>query len=249
MAKREKKSMKKEKVQKKVETKGTDLDEDINLYFEKAKNYLKKIDNGYWVVLGIVLAIIIIVSLSLYYIKVSNNFTYQGVEFKKTYFGKIPFYSAQIPVINSQGKVVSITNIDFRGNPKDLNDVSYAIQGPIKFVKNKIVYAVYDKDLEICEFNGVAATDLGEFLGVLGLNRTGAVNDVEHKVNSSLVYANCENNPNNTVILLKSGEENSIKQTAQNCYVLTSKDCDVLKVIERFKLEVLKDYLGRFVKV
>jgi hypothetical protein len=59
----------------------------------------------------------------------------------------------------------------------------------------------------------------------------------------NMTYATCETNPDNTVIVIENGEETRIDQLSNNCYHISSKDCDILKALEKFELQVLEDYV------
>ena len=49
----------------------------------------------------------------------------------------------------------------------------------------------------------------------------------------------------NTVIILKDGAETKIEQTANNCYEISFANCEVLKAVERFELQVMSEYVGK----
>jgi len=172
----------------------------------------------------------------------SNSFKYEGIEFDKVYMGNIAFYTAKIPVTDDYGKITRYQNIDFRNDPRTLNDLTVNTSGNITFVDNKLTYISYGL-LNQCGDNGLAATNLGLFMSLTDTKYKGAVDDSDYKNSTNSPYVNCQTHPNNTVVLIKAGNETKIEQTNTNCYELVFKDCEILKATEKFELTILEQYI------
>ena len=211
------------------------------------KSEEKNNNTSLFVVLAIAVLIILICIIAVFFRYDSNNFKYMGIEFNKNYMGQIIFYTAKIPVTNSQGIISGYHTIDFRNDPRELNNVIVNVTGNIKFIKNSIVYVSFG-EMEKCEDNGLAATNLGFFLGATDINYKGAVDDSNYINSTNVPYVNCQTHPNNTVLLIKSGNETKIEQTSDNCYELIFKECEVLKATEDFQLITLSQYIKKISK-
>lgn len=189
-----------------------------------------------------IIAILVIVFLSM---QTGNEFTYKGLMFEKTMEGKIAFYTVKVPAINSEGKITSYVKVDFRNDPRELNDVAVALTGNlIKFVAEKKVYVSIDKDMPKCNGDSILSmANLGVFLSIFKLNAEGVVNNPDYaNKTSGIMYANCETNPSNTVIMFFPGNSTEITQTKENCYNIIVSNCESLKAVEKFELQVLEQY-------
>jgi len=195
-----------------------------------------------FIVLGIAVLIILICVIAVFYRYSSNNFKYEGIEFNKNYMGNILFYTAKVPIIDSYGKISGYKEIDFRNDPRKLKDVTIDVNGDINFIKSNTVYVSYG-EMKQCGDSVLAATNLGLFLSATNIKYKGAVDDSDYINNTNVPYANCQTNPDNTVILLKEGNETKIAQTGNNCYELVFKECEILKLTEKFELIILKQYM------
>ena len=56
----------------------------------------------------------------------------------------------------------------------------------------------------------------------------------------------CYDTPLETVVVVTDGETNEINELAPNCYEIKFKECEILKVTERFTLILLEEYAKRF---
>ncbi len=68
--------------------------------------------------------------------------------------------------------------------------------------------------------------------------------DKEYAAANDVLYKRCEEE--STVILVTQGNENKITEIGETCYEIRFKDCDILKVSERFVLNILEQYGKRF---
>ena len=192
----------------------------------------------YVVVVG---ALIVLIFLGVFAaIRSSNNFTYDGIPFLKNKLGSIQLYTAQVPGID--GGTISF---DFRNDPRKLKDVKVDVNEELTFLVDRTIYVAIG-DVETCEDNGIAAAGLGIFLSGVGMkNRKSALANETFAKEMNGTYVTCATNPDNTVIIIKSGNETHVKQTSNNCYELMSTDCEVLKSLEKFEFIVLAQYMNR----
>jgi len=201
-----------------------------------------------FIVLAIALLIILICVIAVFYRYSSNNFTYAGIEFNKNYMGEIVFYTAKIPVMNNYGIISGYKEIDFRNDPRKLKNINITTNGNIKFANKDLAYVSYG-ELKQCGDSSLAATNLGIFMSITDTQYKGAIDDSDYVNNTNIPYVNCQTHPDNTVILIKSGNETKIIQTAKNCYELVFKECDILKVTEKFEIAILEQYIKTVTKV
>ena len=180
-----------------------------------------------------------------------NKFEHNGIEFQKTKLGEIIFYSTRIPLSNIQGQAIGTYSINFREDPRELEFIEVIIpDNVIDFAKGKTVYISLEADVPICEDNLIAVAGLTDFLKSFGaLSVKGAMSNASYANETGFPYVTCKNHPENTVILIKNGEETIIKKTGDNCYELMYKDCEINKVTEKFGLIILKKYMKYFEKM
>ncbi|MBM3247617.1 hypothetical protein FJZ17_03720 [Candidatus Pacearchaeota archaeon] len=173
--------------------------------------------------LGIILVVILIVAVSILYKDKGSKFTYEGIPFEKNYLGNILLYTSKISFMNSQGQVLKTMEIDFRNNPRTLEDIPVKIFD-LRLIPNINTYVV-DADVKSgCEDSGIAFINFARFLTNLELNVKGAVGNYSKSIENNVTFANCDKYPNNTVIMIKNGDKTQIEQTSVNCYLITFKD-------------------------
>jgi hypothetical protein len=207
----------------------------------------KNNNTAIFIVLGIAALIILICVIAVFYRHSSNNFKYLGIEFNKNYMKNIIFYTAKVPVIDVYGDTQAYKEIDFRNDPRKLKDIIVDVNGSVKFIKTDTVYVSYG-EIDRCGDNSLAATNLGFFLAATNMNYKGAIDDPDYVNNTNIPYVNCQTHPNNTVLLVKSGNETKIAQTGDNCYELVFKECEMLKATEKFELTILDQYMKGITK-
>lgn len=198
----------------------------------------------------VLMASIIIIIFLVPYIKqnVFNKFEYIGLDFYKTKTDNIIFYFTKIPLVNQYAFPIGDYSIYFRNNPKELENISVGIiEKKIEFQKDNIVYISIQYDAPVCDDNIVAVVGLTNFLDKFGnLKVKGAMNDAVYASNNNLDYITCKTNPNNTVILLKTGNETMISKTGRNCYELQYKECEIDRVTEKFILTIMEEYMKKY---
>jgi len=215
--------------------------EDESLFPEvNLKSLLNKIKlNKNLISLLVIIGIIILLIIAgLVYKEKSSKFTYNYIPFEKNYYGSILLYTARFNFVNNQGQVLRSMEIDFRNDPRKIKDVNVEVDS-LKLVTDAKTYVV-DNDIRPgCEDAGLAFINLARFLSNVDLDVKGAVSNSTKALETNVTLASCSKYPGNTVILVGNGEENLIKQTSENCYEITFKECDVLRTTEKFEVFVL----------
>lgn len=235
-------------VKKEVETK---KEIENNEEIEKQKELRLKQKQNKQIIWALVLMISIIIIIFLIpYIKqnVFNKFEYIGLDFYKANVEGIVFYFTEIPLINQYNFPIGDYSIYFRNDPRELENISVdIIEKKIEFQKEGIIYISIQYDAPVCEDNIVSVVGLTQFLDRFGnLKVKGAMNDAVYASNNDLDYITCKTDPNNTVILIKTGNESMISKTGRNCYELQYKDCEISKVSEKFMLTIIENYMKRY---
>jgi hypothetical protein len=191
----------------------------------------------------IIVGFILIAIIGFFAFKMPSNFTYHNLEFTKTKEGKIDFYIATLPLKNALGAQVAEMTIDFRNDPRTLKNIQVNTSDKINFVVNKKLYVSLNSPLTKCEDNGIALVNLGRFLATIGQDvKSATANNAS--ATKDFAYITCNNTPTNSVIIVQNGVENKIERKSTNCYEITAKDCDILRVIERFELQILDDAMN-----
>jgi hypothetical protein len=207
-----------------------------------------------WAVFLMVSIILIIVIVPFVNTNFVNKFDYHGLTFQKTQLGEIEFYSTKFPVVVGTGEVIGDYAVNLRNDPRELEDIEVrATYGTIDFRYYKNVdggiayYPVYvslDPEMEICDDSALAMITLSGFLGDSGLEVRSASMSEEYALENNVPYKRCEDD--STVILITQGNVNKITEIGTLCYEIRFKECDILKVTERFVLNILEQYGERF---
>jgi len=226
------------------------LGESEEIETRKTNEDIKKKQNKQiaWILfllIGLILIILLVPFINNNYL---SKFNYYNLDFQKTQLGELIFYSAKIPIINIHGNVVADYSINFRKDPRKLEEIKVDIKGDsIVFRKSKQVYITLNPDMEKCENNIIAMANLAGFLiNFAELEVEGASTDKDYAEIQDFPYVTCQTHPENTVIFINSGDENMIKQTGSNCYEIKYKDCEILEVSEKFIHVILENYMDYF---
>ena len=154
-----------------------------------------------------------------------TNFTYNGIDFKLIKEGKLYFYDATIPVIGPNSHEIGY-HLYTRNDPRKL-EKEVPFEGRINLKPILILNATDDF---VCEGYGpISVANLAKMHSILG---TKVMKDLN---------ATCDSQARYSYLLLDKGEENKITQVGEACYVATIKDCEILKVTERFIYETLTE--------
>ena len=207
-----------------------------------------------WAVFLMASIILIIVIVPFVNTNFINKFDYHGLTFQKTQLGQIEFYSTKFPVVAATGKVTGEYAVNLRNDPREIEDIEVKVgfdSIDFRYYKNEDggigyypVYISLDPLMEVCEDSSLALLTLSGFLKDSGLEVSSASMDKEYAAANDVLYKRCEEE--STVILVTQGNENKITEIGETCYEIRFKDCDILKVSERFVLNILEQYGKRF---
>jgi len=204
-----------------------------------------------WIVGLMAAIIVIIIVVPIIKHELFDKFDYMKLSFEKTITGDTIFYTTNIPVVE-QNIISGDYLIYFRNDPRELENISVEEKieddGGIKFIKKNTVYISIDPYMTSCDENSVALFVLGSFLKDFGLNVKSGFSDPDYIKSDEFPYINCEHSKSNTVIKITSGDETKIDREIGNCYVITYKDCEIQKGVEKFILLILEDYMDYFEK-
>ena len=179
-----------------------------------------------FIVIGVTFVIIMA---GIFAVNKLNNFTYNGVDFKKVKFCDtepcLILYQTSLPVIINGTHATY--NLYFRNDPRKLDNVS--MDGEINLLPNIVVNLKQDFN---CDGDGGIA--LGNLVNqfyrkLLGANVT-IVDDNSVK---------CNLNKNYLYIEIREGGTTRIIQATDSCYVLEVNNCEIMKVSEKFMIETL----------
>jgi hypothetical protein len=211
------------------------------------KRGLKQNKQMVWIVFLMVAIIVIILAVPIIKHEFFDKFRYSKLEFQKTITGDVIFYQTKIPIVDGKD-ITGSYSMQLRNDPRELEEIpadEKISEEGIKFIKSKTVYISIDPNMNKCDDNSVALFTLGSFLKDFGLGVKSAFTDEEFAT-EQFPYINCEHSKGNTVIKVTSGDETKIEKEFGNCYVITFKDCEIQKSVERFVLLILDDYMEYF---
>ena len=218
----------------------------------KDKTSLKKKQNKQilWAVVLMCSLILIIVIVPFIKTNFISKFTYIGLEFQKTQLGDMYFYTTSIPVANNLNEIVGTFSINFRNDPRKLEDITTKKTTTVPiFKKENIVYISTGKVERNCKEGVPAMLTLAGFLREFAqMNVSAGISDKQFAEEMGFPYITCANTKNNTVIEIIEGSETKITQTSPDCYKLEYANCDVLKVSEKFIFSILEGYMNKFEK-
>lgn len=179
-----------------------------------------------------------------------NQFVYINLDFQKTKLGEIRFYSTRVPLADNQGQIIGTYSMNFRNDPRDLEDIYVDIrEEPVQFDRTGVVYITLNPEMEACEDNSIAFIPFASFLrDFANINITSAVTEKDYAKEVNLPHVNCDNTHGNTILSIDSGDETKIEKIRTGCYKLTYSDCEVLAVTEKFELLILEEYMSYFIR-
>jgi len=186
------------------------------------ENEKKKEENIMKWILAFVGIVLVVVIITYYIVSSIGTFGYGGMSFSQEKYFNINFYHAKIPMLNSKDEIVRYADLYFRNDPRELKNIP--VQGNIN-LRSPIVFN-YNESVLKCNDSIIATGEFAQFMPVYGLN-TQTIEYNESK--------DC-NTPDATVMIVKQSDQNKITEDEKNprCYVLEVKDCEVMKVYERF---------------
>lgn len=230
------------------------MEKEVRIIKKKSKKLTTKEKQNkqlIWIIVLMVSLVLIIILVPLIRSQFINKFEFLKLDFYKTQAGNMIFYSTRIPVGDMSGNIIGSFFINFRNDPRKLNEeVNYKKTTIMPlFSRDKVVYISTGKMERNCIEGTAAVLTLSGFLKQFALmNVSGAISDRKIANETGFPFINCLHNSDNTVINILEGNETKIKQWSPDCYDLEFKDCEVMEVTERFILEIIKGYMKDFEK-
>jgi len=171
---------------------------------------------------GIFALIFILTVLFINYIK---HFDYNSIEFDIIKEGNVIFYHTSFPVVY-EGQHLNY-NVYLRNDPRNLEEVPF--DGDLHLLEMMVID---NTDSFVCGGDGgIAMYNFQQVIGVFG---TSLMKDPE---------ADCDSLGRYMFVKIQPGNITNIEQTGPSCYTLNVNDCEILKVTERFLVEVLVEKL------
>ena len=205
---------------------------------KKIKKVVKKESNKevYWMIGVLVVMLITFLSFSAIF-KSFHTFDYEGLTFTREKFGEIPVYHYYY-YYNYLGDIFQY-NLYLRNDPRE-NDIP--VDGKIEFSSIRPVYiSVNGHKLIQCEQSNIAVAGVSAFFtNNLVETRSATPNIIESQYRR-ITYADCENMPNDQVVVITSGEESKIETTGDSCYTITIANCEILDATEKFIVQTIID--------
>lgn len=217
-----------------IEKKGRDIkektlcgtEEKKQISKEDAKKQEKILRN----ILIVLAALVLLIFGVVYILHSSNSFTYRGIEGQVVKEGKLLFYSVSFPV-NYHGNITSWP-VYIRNDPRRLDKIPFGGEMDFgkKFSDNNYRLVINRTD-RFPDCDGDEAIAIGNMINLQALGVKIAEGNVSCDPEGRYMYIN-----------IKKGEESKITQIGNACYELDVKDCDILKVTERFMVEMFVRY-------
>ncbi|MEM4271673.1 MAG: hypothetical protein QXD13_01115, partial [Candidatus Pacearchaeota archaeon] len=168
---------------------------------------------------------------------------YGGMTFTKGTFGSVILYRTSYNVVSADGRAARY-ELYLRTNPKENN---VPVEGKIFYPAGRTVYTAVNESGLNCELTLVAISELGQFLAGNLLKTKAGTLDYERAISENITYVSCEKYPENTVIIIKAGNETKItnKETnvsgKENCYTISVANCEIVPAVEKFIVQSLVD--------
>ncbi len=217
-----------------------------------SKKEIKKKQNKQiiWAIILMISLILIIVGVPFIKNNFINKFRYINLDFQKTQLGDMNFYSTKIPVANSLNEVIGTFSMNFRNDPRKLEDMKIIKTTTVPiFIKDRVVYISPGKIERNCVESIAATLTLSGFLRQFAqMNVSAGISDKKVAEEANFPYITCANTKKNTVIEVLEGNETKIEQISPDCYRIEYKDCEIMKVSEKFILMILEGYMDSFMK-
>lgn len=170
-----------------------------------------------------------------------GTFTYEGLAFTKEKMGKIPVYHYSYYYESNSGGLIKY-NLYLRSDPRKNN---VKVDGEVGLAKGKFVFiSINGSGLSSCEDSNIAVASLSAFLTNNEFMVKGASVDGEEAKANNVIFANCENRPDNQVIVIGKGNETLIVKKDM-CYTITAKCEEILQAVEKFEVQAILDAKAR----
>jgi len=213
---------------------------------EKISQNEKTAMMAFWI---IVIIIAIIISYAIFYsVRNRPNFTFEGLNFYRVNEDAKIVYQTNAGYVHPKtGKVTNYLAFRMNQDPRRLGKFSENFKDA-EIIFNKTAYVSLAEPMANCSDSFLALWNLAVLIKMLGSEAKSATFN-ESTVRANVPYITCENSTENTVLIIKNGAANSITQISENCYELAYKDCDIIKVTERFQINLIEKLMqeGRLI--
>jgi len=196
-----------------------------------------------WVIFGMI-ALLLVVILVYFIVQQSKYFNYGGLTYEKVTSRNVNLYHTQMALKDVDGNLVANYNLYLRNDPRELKNI--IIDGNF-VLKNRNVIVSLDPEVERgCEDSGIAGANFFSFMKVSGYDIKLGYTNKTYAQERNASFSNCDVNygPYYDVIVIKKGNETSIVKRDENCYELYFKDCEILKITERFMVALYANSKG-----
>lgn len=196
--------------------------EEVSETDKQIKKQNKQIQ-GVLIVIGALAVIFLIGAFMIHSIR---NFEYKGIQFKVVKEGELVLYNTFFELYSPiTGKHVADYNIYLRNDPRELEEIPFNGEVDLNVPIKKMV--IQSSDELNCEGKGVIA--IANLVKTMELLQIQSIKDEN---------ATCDLLGRYMFVKIIPGEKNAIEKAGQ-CYVLEVKDCDILKVTERFLVDAM----------
>ena len=176
------------------------------------------------IIIIVCVSILILVLAAYFYIDSLRSYSYGDVEFTTVQEGDLTFYQTSIPVIVNKENIVPY-NFYLRTKPRELAKMPFDSED-FSFMKNTVMS--FEKDFN-CDGDAIIAiANLAKLHEILGIS---IMRDENVSCDSRYSY-----------IKIMEGEKTEVQKLDKNCYNLVLADCEILKVTERYMLEMFAEY-------
>jgi len=196
-----------------------------------------------WIILGMIALILLIIAIY-FVIQGSKYFNYGGLTYEKVTSRNVDLYHTQMALKDVDGNLVANYNLYLRNDPRELKNIT--IDGNF-VLKNRNVIVSLDPEVERgCEDSGIAGANFFSFMKVSGYDVKIGYTNKTYAQERNASFSNCDVNygPYYDFVVIKRGNETSIVKREENCYELYFKDCEILKVTERFMVALYANSKG-----
>ncbi len=150
-----------------------------------------------------------------------STFEYEGIKFNIIKEGEVIFYHTSFPMIY-EGKNVNY-NIYLRNDPRKLKDIP--LVGKLNLLEMVVINNT--EDFVCGGHGGIAMYNFQQILRAFGISMIKDPN------------ATCDSQGRYMFLVIKPGNQTNIEQFGPACYNLNVNNCEILKVTEKFLVELI----------
>lgn len=191
------------------------------------------------------LTILAIIFLAAYFLfstisSYKERINYKGLTFVKDKFQGIPVFTCSYYIDYNSGTMLH--NLYLRINPRE-NKIPVTGTGFDALVKSKnqsVFLSINSTGLSTCPDSQVSVAELVQFLvyNNFPVRIISGNANYEDSILRNQTYVTCDMYKNNSVILLQSGAESSVRKEG-NCFILTAARCQLVQPVEKLIVSAL----------